>query len=333
MRPSRTLVLGLGTLATLSAVTLAQQAPVPPTRPQAVPSSGVETVVVPGQIEWIHRSAIAAKRPGVLQSVELNIGMEAKAGTEIASLHNEMALLTKDKAQLQYDNPSGVALATAKRDLALANMARAERLKGQNRNLISQEEYQTKAAELKAADAELLKANEDKKTAKAELDLATQEVEDHVIRAPFDGSIFEVLKHPGESIQAGDAVVHMVKTDEVRFFGYVPFVVAERLKVGMVVDVAPVVDGSDEAVEKQRFRGKLVFIGPELAPSKVKAEIQIKADIVNNVERKLRPGLKAEMTIYMTDDQNQVPPAPADMLRLPAKPDRVVGTRVDRNVN
>lgn len=309
------IVLNASALAVVAAAGIVSRpsfAQVPPPR-QAATSASAATIVVPGNIEWIERAAVATKRPGVIEFIELTLGTDTKKGDEIAFLDAGMAKMERAIKEVPATDRSPIEIAEAKRELAAANMARAERLKNSGGNgVISPEEYQTKQAELKLADATLRNEIQKMEIAKKELDASDLAVAEHVIRAPFDGEILDVLKQPGEAVQAMEPVVQMARTDMVRFFGYVPLEVAAQLQKGMIVDVTPVVDGTEAAIEKKRFRGKLVFVGPEISASRTRAEVQIKADLMNNQAKDLRVGHKAEMTIYL--DKTQVPAAPDDML-------------------
>src|SRR5271168_5353250 len=55
----------------------------------------------PARISWIEKSAVAALREGVIQNMELQIGMPVKRGGTIGILHHEMAELTVTKNKLQ----------------------------------------------------------------------------------------------------------------------------------------------------------------------------------------------------------------------------------------
>ncbi len=312
----RTLALAAGVLATISVAAIAQQQipPIPPDRPQSAPSSGVETLLVrEGRIEWIERAAVASPREGIIEQIEQTIGMEPGQGDVIALLRNDMAQLNKKKAELAANDNSRIEEAQAKEELSLGNMARARRLN----DLISREEMEIRQAELKVSAAQVGTAKADKMLAEQELKIAEQILEEHRIKAPFDGEVFEVLKHRGEAVQANEPVLYMVNTDRVRFYGYIPLQNAHQVRKGMIVDVTPVIDGVDLPVEKKRFRGRIVSIAPEVASGR-RNEIQIRADIINNVDKELRPGLKADMKIYITEDESLIEAPPEDMLRQPA---------------
>ncbi|RUL82076.1 efflux RND transporter periplasmic adaptor subunit [Tautonia sociabilis] len=316
------------TLTTLTAALLAALLPasgVGSARAQqasaAPPGTQVQTLVVSGNIEWIERAALAAKREGILAHIEKSIGAEIKKGDLIAYLDATMAELARQKAEMMAKDQSALNMAQAEREVALSNMARAERLfRGPVPDVISREEYELKQAQLKVADARVKEESAKLEQAAQELKMAEEAVLEHNILAPFDGEVLEQVKYPGEAVQAMEPIVQVARTDRVRFYGYVPLEAVYQLRKGMVVDVQPVVEGAQVPIESKRFRGKIVYIGPELAPARGRAEVLVKADIVNNVDKDLRVGHKANMTVYLTEDPNLVPAPPEDMLQLPPEP-------------
>ena len=102
----------------------------------------------------------------------------------------------------------------------------------------------------------------------------------------------------------------MGKIDHLRFYGLIPIENLARVKKGMVVDIRPTIDEADLPIEQKRFRGKVAAVGTEVN-SIGKTEVEIYAEVANNRDLELRPGLKADMTIYI---DSPAPPAPADML-------------------
>lgn len=292
----------------------------------------VQTLLVPGNIEWIENAALAARREGILRHIEKTIGQEIKRGDLIAFLDPTMAELARTKAALVANDESALQVAQAEKEMAGANMARAERL----RDINSREEYDLKQAQFKVADARVKEEQSRREQAAQELKMAEESVVEHSIFAPFDGEVLEQIKYPGEAVQAMEPVVQVARTDRVRFFGYVPLEMVSQLRKGMVVDVQPVVEGAQVQVTQKRFRGRIVFIAPELASARTHSEVLIKADIVNNTGKELRVGHRANMTIYLTDDPNQLPPAPEDMLQLepePAPQPPILGRRVTTGPN
>ncbi|HEX8203491.1 MAG TPA: HlyD family efflux transporter periplasmic adaptor subunit, partial [Isosphaeraceae bacterium] len=240
--------LAAGLVAALTAVTLAQ-VPTPPSRAPIAgaraSSSGGETLVVNGTdnggtIDWIEKSAVSALREGVIDQMELQVGMEVQKGKVIGRLHDETARLTVAKAQLGAAAVAAKAKAQAQKELAVAKRSRLLRLERMGTGLASREEIETADAEVKVAAALILEAEENQKLAASDLELASQALQEHTITAPFDGIIVERMKNPGESVRANEAVVQLGKVEKVRFYGYLPLETAYRVRLGMPVDVAPI---------------------------------------------------------------------------------------------
>ena len=303
MRPlSKLAAMSLGVLAALSATVIAQA---------RAPKGASQELVVGGTVEWIEKSDVSALREGVIKEIELREGMTVRENMFIAKLHDESAILGTSKARLISQNRGQIMKAEAQYALAVADLARFEAIQKRGANFVSTAEVQKAVAEVKVGEAAIQEAKENVKVAEAELAVAQQIVEEHTIRAPFDGIIIKRIKHPGETVRANEAVVRLGKIDHVRFYGFIPIENLSRVKVGMVVDVRPTIEDAELPIEQKRFRGKISALGTEVNGIG-KTEVEIYADVANNKDTELRPGLRADMTIYL--DPAAVPPPPADML-------------------
>src|SRR5262245_23409857 len=87
---------------------------------------GYQRLVLPdlARIDWIEKSAVAALREGVLEKMELKIGMPVKAGGTIGYLHRRFAHLTVEKAKRQAESVGTREKAEAEVDVAAAVVAR-----------------------------------------------------------------------------------------------------------------------------------------------------------------------------------------------------------------
>ena len=295
-------------LATLAAGTLAQTP-----RRKAVPkrSADSDTLVIGGTIAWINKSEVAALRPGVLESIEVNDGTPVAKGRPFAHMHSETIELTRDKAKFAAKNVGAVMKGQAQLKLAIAERARQERVMRANRSYVSDSEIQKADAEVSVAEAMVKDAEEQKALAAAELKMADQAVKEHDMVAPFDGVVIKRYKHPGESVQANEPVIQLGQNDRVRFFGFIPLSERDRVREGMIVDVKPTINDGELALENKRFRGKIVSLGSEVQ-AVLKTEVVVYAEIYNNKAKQLYPGLNADMIIYI--DENSIPAAPGDSL-------------------
>ena len=146
-------------------------------------------------------------------------------------------------------------------------------------------------------------AKEGKALAEADYALAVQSRKEHHILAPFDGVITDRMKNPGESVRANEPVVRLGRTNKLRFVGWIPLETAYRIKGNEVIDVRPVIDGSDLAIEQKKFRGKVTDVSHEVNAVRT-TEVRVLGEIDNpdnpeHPELELRQGMKAEMTIYL----------------------------------
>jgi RND family efflux transporter MFP subunit len=278
------------------------------------PAVQVLTLIEQPYVTWVEKSSVAALREGVVEKVELQIGMPVKKGGTIGVLHREFARLTVAKAKLQADSIGPVEKAEAQEAVALSVCARNTRLNERKPGMVAAEEVAKNEGELKAATAMKKEAIENRGIAKAEYDLAQQTLEEHTIIAPFDGIVIKRMKHPGESVRANEAVVELGNLSHLAVDAYVPLEYAYRVKEDQVVEIQPrLTSGAGEPlpVEKKRFRGKITFVDPEIQPVAENA-VRIRAEFENPAPYDLKPGLRVQMKIFVTTDANAAanPPAP-----------------------
>ncbi len=301
-----------GCLLLISAAALAQSGGAP--QPAGAP---VQALVLQelARIDWIEKSDVAALREGVIERMELQIGMPVQAGGTIGVLHHEMAELTVKKNDLQAKQVAPKEKAQAQFFVAASKVARDKRLNERKANMVSAEEMAEHEGEMQVADAARHEADENHEIAKAELDLAVQTLKEHTIVAPFDGVIIKRMKNPGESVRANEAVVALGNPHKLIANAYVPLEYAYRVKDGQVVEIQPrITEGRGEPlpIEKRKFRGKIVFVDPQIQPV-AETAVRIRAEF-DNPDGELRPGLLVHMTIFLTQDAAAAaaPPAPVD---------------------
>jgi RND family efflux transporter MFP subunit len=211
---------------------------------------------------------VPAEVAGRVSEVKVETGSPAKAGDPLVLLDDEIAASDHRRAEAK--------LAELQRLLA-----EAETL-GKNR-VVSRTQVEAVRAETRQADAEE--------------DATRARLEDHTIRAPFDGSVVERLVQVGEAVNVNQPVVRMVDTSRLRIVFYVnerdvesfPAGTKVQLRLsaapGKVFDV-PVVHvarASDEATRLFRVEGELA-----------------------NADLTLRGGLTGEMTAKVGLYKNQL---------------------------
>jgi RND family efflux transporter MFP subunit len=299
--------LAVGLLTTLSVATFAQNG-----QDQQPAAGDVPTLVLDelATIDWIEKSDVAALREGVIDKVELKMGMPVLEKGLIGTLHKRAAELTVAKSKVMADATGAIEKGKAQIEVAVSRVARNNRLNARKPGMVSAEDMAKDEGELKVADAMTKEAVEQSNTAKAELALAEQILEEHTIRSPFDGIVIKVWKHPGESVRANEAVVQIGKLSKLCANAYVPLDYAFRVKEGQKVVIQPKIisnRGEPLPIEEKKFLGKITFVDPQIQAI-AETAVRIRAEF-DNPDFQLRPGLKVQMKIYLnTDVASRVPP-------------------------
>ena len=312
----KALALSLGLFSMVSAATVAQQ-------PRSAPTLVVEDATV----DWIQRSDVSALRPGVIEKMELRIGKEAGAypNNIIGYLHSESAQLAVAEAKITANSQGPVRKAEAQKEHAIAVVARNQRLNDRMPNAVSREEMQKAEAELAIADASVLEAKENQSLAQAKLRSAEQTAEEHIIRAPFPGVVFEEIKHEGESVNSNEAVVRLGNLERLRVWAYIPVAYRQQVVEGCDVEIQTRL-GSP--MDQKRFRGKVSFVDPKVQPVSGSdfsgSEVRIYADI-DNESKELVPGMRTAITIILKPEGSNTyaAPRPASSANLGARPEQL----------
>src|SRR4051794_13357206 len=286
MSAAKTVIaLAMGLLTTLSVATFAQNG-------QDQSAGNVPTLVLDelATIDWIEKSDVAALREGVIDKVELKMGMPVLEKGLIGTLHKEAAELTVAKNKVLAGSVGAIEKGRAQIEVAASRVARNSRLNARKPGMVSAEDMAKDEGELKVADAMTKEAMEQREAARAELKLAEQILEEHTIRAPFPGIVIKVWKHPGESVRANEAVVQIGNLSKLCANAYVPLDFAYRVKEGQKVVIQPKIisnRGEPLPIEEKKFLGKITFVDPQIQAI-AETAVRIRAEF-DNPDFVLRP--------------------------------------------
>jgi membrane fusion protein (multidrug efflux system) len=211
---------------------------------------------------------VPAEVAGRVAEVKVEPGSPARTGDPLVLLDDEIAASDYRRAQVK--------LAELQRLLA-----EAETL-GRS-SVVSRTQVEAVRAETRQADAEE--------------DATKARLEDHVIRAPFDGSVAERLVQVGEAVNVNQPVVRMVDTSRLR----VVFYVNER-------DVASFPAGTTIQLRLPAVPGK-VFEVPVVHVARASDQetrlFRVEGELPN-ADLALRGGLTGEITAQVGFYQNQL---------------------------
>lgn len=191
---------------------------VAPVRVIGIPRA--ETAV--GTIRAVHETSVGSKLLARVVEVKIKAGQKVKAGEVLLRLDDSdlQARLQQAKAALKA--------AAAARQQAAADEQRARQLLPAK--AIAPQEYERAATALKAAEADLHRAEEAIKEVQATLDWAT-------IRAPMDGVVIDKKVDVGDTVTPGQVLVTLFDPARMQLVANVRESLAQRLRVGQNIDV------------------------------------------------------------------------------------------------
>lgn len=221
-----------------------------------------ETIRVQGSLLAFDEATVGSKLAGRVNTVEVDLGSIVKAGDRLVSLVRAELDLRAQLAEAQLRQACATIGITPNDDEDRFNVAAApgvmmeqalvtEALNNVNRakplmtsRAVSESEYEAYVARLAAAQARYQSAlnlvGEQVSiigVRRKELALAKQMITDSEIVAPFPGVVGSRRVSPGEYVQAGQAVVTLVRADQLRFTAGVPESRAASIRVGQRVEI------------------------------------------------------------------------------------------------
>jgi len=273
-----------------------------------------------GTLASIDQARVSSEVAGMVREVPVNLGDEVKAGQILVRLDPrelEIALrraesqLRQTEAQLGIDGVNfkepppddtiaAVRTAAANRDDARAQLERATRLR--SRNLLAQADLDTAQTRVKVTEAAYQAALEEVHSLKASLqdrraafELAQKKLDDALIRAPVAGSVSERLTQPGEFIRENTPVVGLVKLNPLKVVTGIQEKYAGIIHPGLPVQFRV------ESFPDTLFQGKVEFVSPAVDQGTRTFTVEV---LVDNSNRKLKPGFFAKGSILVQRDEN-----------------------------
>lgn len=134
------------------------------------------------------------------------------------------------------------------------------------------------------SDFELAKANADAESANADVDKLRAIVDKCVIKAPFSGSVADVMVHAHESVKPGDPLLQIVNVENLKFEVQIPSAWLSWLHIGSVFSVH--INETNQWVS-----AKITKINPQIEPVSQSVKIIATIDPKNP---SLLPGMSGQ---------------------------------------
>lgn len=249
-----------------------------------------------GSMSPVVQATVKSKVSGEVEQVTVREGQDLRQGDVIARIDTR-------NLQAQYDRELA-AVEKARADLDLATLNRDKNRMLLEQRYISQNTYETTESAYAASVASFKLAEASARVVKIDLD-------DAVIRAPFDGTVARRLVQPGEKVSADSSIVTMVDLRQMLLEAAVPAAEIPSVRIGQTARFK--VGGFGD----REFTGEIQRINPVTTDGSRAIAIYI---AVANADRALKGGMFAqgELTLESTQPVLAIPqPAAREEAGMP----------------
>ena len=297
----------------------AQNAPLPVTVTPVRTQQVQRTVELVGTLEANHQVTVAAEIDGQVAAIAADLGDRVNASQTLARIKDaefryavelaegnltlalaRLGLKAMPSPQFDVNLTSGVVKAKAEFDEAQVNFKRMKTLFDEK--VISAQEFDAADTRFKTAQAAHQSAVEqtrallaDAAVKEAQLALARKKLKDTTISAPLAGSISKRLVSAGEYVKVAAPLFTIVQDNPLKLTGMIPERFAPQIQPAQVVEARV------DSFPDRTFKGKLMRISP--ASDVASRSFMIEA-MIDNTERRLKPGFFAHAAVFTQVDPN-----------------------------
>jgi RND family efflux transporter MFP subunit len=320
---SRSLVLAGIAVVLIGAVAMVARARGVPQVEVAVASSGAPgsaggaaSVTANGYVVARTRASVSSKIAGRLAELNVSEGSFLRSGEVIGRLDNADYQAGVSQAEANVATArAGLIEAEADRDQLRREAERQRTVRGQNPNLVSQQELDLAESRAAQADARVRAAMARKDAAEAGFRLAQANLENTVIRAPFTGTVLRKEAEVGEvvapSVGGGltrGAVVTMADLTTLEVEVDVNEAYIARVRRGQAARITL------DAYPDTSFRGAVRQVVP--TADRQRATVQVKVSILER-DGRILPEMGARVDFLEPDTARADAPAATPVVRVP----------------
>ncbi len=242
---------------------------------EVVPRAISYTLSAVGSLKTPEHVTISPKKAGIISRIFVKEGDRVKKGQVLVQLDDTDARLQVERAEARVQE------AEVSLEASRVTLGRYQKLL--ESKVIPQQTHDDINLRVKLDEAKLV-------LAKAELNLARQNLRDHQIVSPIEGIVNLKIASLGEHVNVApkDEILTIVQMDPLELEFYIPENWVGRIRAGIQIQF------SVKAFSEEKYSGTLQFISPTADPAT--RNVKMKA-MVPNPHYRLKPGFFAEVTL------------------------------------
>ncbi|UCG75307.1 MAG: efflux RND transporter periplasmic adaptor subunit [Gemmatimonadota bacterium] len=243
----------------------------------------VSSVVATGTIEPIRVIDVKSQASGEILEITAELGDFVERGTVLVRINPRDVRNDFEQAEADLE------VARARFQVAERRLARTQAL--HDSSIVTAEELETEILEHANARAALVRAE-------ASLELATDRLNDVVVRAPISGTVVERQIEEGQivtstrEVTGGTLLLRMADLSEVQVRTMVDETDIGSIDAGLTADITV------EAYPDRTFRGSVLKVEPQAVIEQSVTMFAVLTRIVNE-QNLLRPGMNADVEIVI----------------------------------
>ncbi|MBO6512787.1 MAG: efflux RND transporter periplasmic adaptor subunit [Phycisphaerales bacterium] len=214
--------------------------------------------VLPGVIRPRNEVTLSSSFDILLGEICVQEGDRVRKGQVVAVLDDRVVRAALNLAQTQADRNAQVEHAQAVLKKSEDSLSRIR--KAWEQQAAAEAELIDAQSDYEIAITDLRNAQESQTEAAASLELAQTRLEEHYVRAPFDGVVVRIHEDPGAMVSAGNPLVEIISDDGLCVDLHLPMSIADHLKAGE--HYALMIDDLDLSTVVGRVR----YIEPRVDP-------------------------------------------------------------------
>lgn len=251
-------------------------------------SFGQEGFAFTGITEPITDVILSLPVEGRIAQVFFKEGEIIKNEQVILELDKELEDLEVERRKLIWQSKAELESAIARVNMLKSQLDSTKEL-FENTGSVSREELEEKELEYNLAIAEKNRIETEEEKQRIEYEMALQNQKRRKLISPVNGVIVKLFLDAGESVEAGESLVHVVDIKKCLFISNVDEQLGRSLKKGQVVTLA--IGNHSSAINK---KGIISFISPVADPAS--GLLEVKVEFENN-DHSVRPGIAALMKL------------------------------------